>query len=249
MGVGVSSSLLRLALIIVLLGLSWLGESLGWRDDPVKENHPAVLLLSILNDVFKSVGWLLSAICWALLLVTRYWRQVRLEENASWRRHAAVDGVLWVLSSFYWAACVYFAFGHIARHIGSCRLAGESWKESQVDEAQCVDAGGQWTAMDVSGHAFLASLAILLLTEETIRWLTGPINLFIFPSHRMDYKTRRAKLAWYFAVGISWVVTSLWMVLYIRTALWYHTLEEKVLGTALATLYYSVLLTTRLLLR
>lgn len=244
--------ILRLALMVLLLGLVGLGKVLGLRANLFREDHPVGTLLALLNGLFKSAGWALSALCWALLLSTRYWRQVKLEENASWRRHAITDAGLWLAATLYWAVWVYFLIDPMGRHFGECQQLpkhNQPLPSPPLTKAECTALGGSWTDLHISGHAFLASLAILLLAEESIRWLTEPACLFTFPPHRIDCAVRRSQRAWYLAMGVSWALIALWMVLYVRTALWYHTAGEKLIGVALGILYYWMVLLARFALR
>ena len=237
----VRASGLRLLLMGILFGLVALGSKFGQHADDYVEDHPVGMVLRILNTIFKTCGWSITAICWILLLIARYNRQIKLQENASWRRHAAIDTVLWILASIYWAFCVFFIFKHVSDQKGNCILSTTLIK----NRIQCEAMHGKWIPFDISGHAFLCSLGICLLLEEVIRFIGEPVYYFTFHRQPEGPSIRRPKIYWWIATGIASIVILAWMILFIRTALFYHTYEEKLSGMLMGTGFWWFVVATR----
>jgi uncharacterized membrane protein len=225
----------------ILFGLIVLGNKYGQPSDNYAEDHPVGVMLRILNTIFKTRGWLITAICWALLLIARYNRQIKLQENASWRRHATIDTILWVLASIYWAICVFFIFEHVADQKGTCI----SPTVSIQTRTQCEAMHGKWVPFDISGHAFLCSLGICLLLEEVIRFIGEPVYYFTFHRQPEGPPIQRPKVHWWMTVGIASIVILSWMVLFIRTAFFYHNYEEKLSGMLMGTGFWWFVVATR----
>lgn len=237
-------ALLRLSLMSTLFGILWAGRWLDWRQDNYAEDHPVGMFFSGLNLMLKRAGWLLTAFCWAGLLIARYNRQVNLQENASWRRHAVVDSIIWVIGSVYWASVVYFVLKRVAEAFGECIIASSSKVISASKTAtECLHINGKWVPLDISGHTFLCSMAIGILLEEVIRFIGEPVYYFTF--HSTDAKIERAKLYWRVAVIGSLILSLAWLVLFIRTALFYHTFQEKVWGTLMGTGFWWIVVLVR----
>lgn len=244
----VRGSFLRILLVGFLLGTVLLGHKFGSAaGTSQQENNPVGWSLSFLNQVFKDVGWLITIVVWALLLCARYWRQHCLQENASWKRHAGLDIILWIVASLYWGCCVQI-FQLIVRNYGHCDLNALAVADN---EQSCVDAGGMWSPFDISGHAFLCALGICLLVEEVIRFIGEPVYYFTLHTDTTSEQEAacitRAKLYWWSAVGMAGIVVASWSILYVRTAFFYHTIKEKLLGVAIGCAYWTGVVLCRFL--
>lgn len=244
------ASLLRLALLVLLYGTLWAGNRWGSPQDVFIENHPAGRFLRLLNWLFKSFGWLVTAGSWAILLMARGYRQSSLRENVNWRRHTGLDAILWALATVYWYMCVN-TFHLVAGSIGECHLLDSSLLPRSTgpnSRDACLAVNGRWIPLDISGHAFLGSLGICLLLEELIRFVGEPTYYFTL-HHQADPAMRRqirkARGAWWAAVTVALAVVVAWSTLYVRTALHYHVLAEKVVGTIVGSLYWLLVLLTR----
>jgi hypothetical protein len=237
-------SALRVLLAALLFGLIVLGDKLGRHGDDFAEDHPAGIFFGVLNEIFKKTGWLLTASCWALLLAARYNRQIRLQENASWRRHAVVDTSLWILGTIYWITIVHVVFKKVAFNVGDCVLPEGGLVHAEMTSIDCAKMKGNWVPFDISGHAFLGSLGISILLEEIIRFIGEPVYYFTFYS--TDGLVNRAKLFWRVAVIFAICLVSIWLILFARTALFYHTFQEKIWGTIVGLAYWWAIVIIRL---
>lgn len=237
---------LRLMLLVTIFSIVILGSQLHWRDDPIHENDPPDSVFKVLNCLFKQEGWCITLVVWLFLLAAKYTRQVSLQENASWRRHAVVDAVLLGLFWGYWFYATNLVFPMVADNIGEC--AGSSVPSSQqLSREDCENTfKGQWTPFDISGHVFLAAMGIFILAEEIIRAISSPAAHFTFPIHLVDRKVQFARIGWAVAVSCALVVILAWTVLLVRTSLWFHTIEEKILGAIIGTGFWLLELTVRL---
>lgn len=245
------ASLLRLGLILLLYGTLWAGNRWGSPQDVFIENHPAGRLLRHLNWLFKRLGWLITAGSWATLLGARAYRQSSLQENVNWRRHTGLDAVLWMMATVYWYACTSI-FHLVANSMGKCRFPESLTLKELAGAASrntCLAANGQWIPFDVSGHTFLGSLGICLLLEELIRFIGEPTYYFTRHHHQVDstmrFQIRKAQSIWWAAIVLALVVVGAWGTLYVRTALYYHELVEKILGTVIGTFYWLLVVVTR----
>lgn len=246
------SCALRLLLAALLSSILLLGDGLHLRnpDNDYQEDHPTKFLLSLLNTIFKSSGWLITALSWTFLLAARYSRQIQLQENASWRRHAMLDAVLWALASVYWKSCLYL-FRSVAASVGDCRLAS-SLVHAEWDQKTCELASGTWIPFDISGHAFLCTLGICLLLEESIRYIGEPTFYFTFHpsnwSNTPNSTIQRVQRIWWTAVAVSLCVVSTWSLVLLRTAFFYHSLQEKLWGAIIGTAYWCFVVVVRFVL-
>lgn len=238
--------LLRLALAVSVFAIVGCGSQFRRRDDPLRTGHPLSPLFHMLNLIFKRAGWAITFAVWALLLVTRYNRQICLRENASWRRHAVVDAVLMVLFGLYWYGMVGFVFPAVANNFGDCLdKPGPS-----VTRTICVDQlGGKWRPLDISGHVFLASMCIFVLAEEIIRAVSAPAAHFTFPTHMVDQKVQTARVAWTAAISCALVVIIAWKILLVRSSLWFHAMDENIMGVAMGSIFWLLELAIRLIFR
>lgn len=93
---------LRCALSLIIYGIFWICQGVDITGETRRR------LAEILTTVFPTsyCSWYLASAMWAILLVARYCRQAIRQENTTWRRHALVDFLLWLLSWSYWAGCM-----------------------------------------------------------------------------------------------------------------------------------------------
>lgn len=240
---------LRFLLLSGIFGIILFCNLLGLHHAPKLEDNPSNVFFYYLNWFFKRVGWLTTSIMLAILLLTRFYRQHRLAENASWRRHAVVDSGLWTFSWLYWAFIVFYLFPQLSRSNGTCLLPEEEPSAKEWDAKQCLSRSGKWIPLDISGHTFLSSMAICLLSEELIRTISEPMSLFVFPDHLVDSKVQKARVLWNIASSASLLLISIFLLLLIRTALFYHTLKEKLWGAVFGTSFWLFVLAMRFFLR
>ncbi len=153
-------------------------------------------------------GLALLAATWALTLASRYYRQVRLQENATWRRHLLVDALLLalLLLAFYPAALTVLARCLVAPAAPLCThakgslaappcgppeaAAGDSSKSRHFDLNHSLSMEKEppgeeertrvWggALLPVSGRIFLAVLAVAILVEENIRSACEPAKVY-----------------------------------------------------------------------
>ena len=125
---------------------------------------------------------------------------------------------------------------------------GDRIVRAKISQQACVLAHGKWLPFDISGHTFLASLGICLLLEELTRYYGEPVFYFTIHSCQGQSQGRvwRIKAFWWTSVSISVAIVLVWSILYLRTAWFYHTLQEKAWGTAVGTAYWWFVVLVRL---
>lgn len=116
-----------------------------------------------------------------------------------------------------------------------------------TDRSVCIKNGHVWTGFDISGHVFLLTYCIYVITEESANiklevWYEYP-NTIAQENHVTDKLTEREKngLPMLHKMA-SWIVEPLeflslalvlvWTVMIAATSLYFHSFVEKVLGFA-----------------
>ena len=182
---------IAVSLLVVLL--SYFGQNCL-----AAETLPSTVMAG--NDVVRSLGWLLTMICYFLLNFDKIFQSVIL---------VAVYTTNWF--------CLTRFFVLIKRATEKCLAAYDLPSESLDhigEESSCMLDGGYWVeGFDISGHTFLLSFAILLLYPVIL-----PTSLC---------KLLRRLFAGFYCLFCVFMLTV--------TALYFHTMNEKVLA-----LFFSI---------
>ncbi|XP_066243860.1 acyl-coenzyme A diphosphatase FITM2 [Saccopteryx leptura] len=120
-----------------------------------------------------------------------------------------------------WYVCTAI-FSSVEHYTGSCYQspALEGIRKEQRSKQQCHREGGFWHGFDISGHSFLLTFCALMIVEEM--------------AVLQELKTDRSQ-------GLHTAITSLvvalgfltfiWVWMFLCTAVYFHDLPQKVLGT------------------
>ncbi|XP_066090440.1 acyl-coenzyme A diphosphatase FITM2 [Saccopteryx bilineata] len=120
-----------------------------------------------------------------------------------------------------WYVCTAI-FSSVEHYTGSCYQspALEGIRKEQRSKLQCHREGGFWHGFDISGHSFLLTFCALMIVEEM--------------AVLQELKTDRSQ-------GLHTAITSLvvalgfltfiWVWMFLCTAVYFHDLPQKVLGT------------------
>ena len=116
-----------------------------------------------------------------------------------------------------------------------------------TDRSVCIKSGHVWTGFDISGHVFLLSYCIYVITEESANiklevWYEYT-NTIAQENHVMNKLPERVKTGLPLLHKIaSWLIEPLellslalvlvWTVMIAATSLYFHSFVEKVLGFA-----------------
>ena len=216
-----------LLLAIVLLGSTLSAFELS-PDSPFSDRHnPLNLYL-----VKLSWGWTLICIV-PIVLVTSF-----LYSGLNFRmilRHFARLGV----AHLVWMSTTTL-FLVLDSYTGVC-----SDNESILDRSQCIKQGHRWAGFDISGHVFLLTYCIYVITEECASiklevWgeFEGALQ---YENRVMDKLTERMKrLLPQAHIWSSYLINKLevlalteillWTVMVTATSLYFHSFAEKLLG-------------------
>lgn len=127
--------------------------------------------------------------------------------------------------------------------VGTCSA------EEVTDRTVCIRSGHIWTGFDISGHVFLLTYCIFVMTEESSNiklevWYEY-LNVLALENHVVDKLTARAKRILPLMHGVaSWIIEPLellmlalllvWTSMIVVTSVYFHTFLEKCLGFACA---------------
>lgn len=213
-----------MAIMLLLSCVAWLDLSpeSSWLSD---KRNPVNSLL-----VKWSWGWSLLCLCPSVMLTAF------LYSGLQWRQ------VLRHFSRLLVAHCVWFsvtrAFVLLDSAVGTCSDVTHSTR------SQCVEDGSSWVGFDISGHTFLLTYCVYVLTEEVsgLRlevWAEydGALEL----EHRAVNKLggvvgalcRLHALCSPLAHSLELFAAALmtvWVAMVIATSLYFHSMPEKLIG-------------------
>lgn len=117
--------------------------------------------------------------------------------------------------------------------------------EDVVDRSECIKRGHYWYGFDISGHIFLLTYCIYVITEESANikleiWdeYEGALHFENRVVDKFNQKTKQLlpqvhRLVSYFIDKLELLAMTevlLWMVMVIATSLYFHSFAEKLLG-------------------
>lgn len=159
-----------------------------------------------------------------------------LYSGLQWRQ------VLLHLSRLVVAHCVWFsftrAFVFLDNAVGSCS------DSVSTTRSQCVLEDNSWSGFDISGHTFLLTYCVYVLTEEVsgLRWeVWGQYDGSLELEYRAVNKLagmitvlpRLHELSSPLAHSLELLAAALmtvWVTMLITTTLYFHSIPEKLLG-------------------
>jgi len=191
-----------------------------------------------LNQYMVKLSWLwtLTLILAATTFTAPLYSALDLRVTIKHFLRAAVSHVVWFVGTS--------VIDVVHQYSGNCSQAEFATPRS------CARAGHQWFGLDISGHAFLLTYCILVITEEAAN-----VKLELWMRFRKDAlqdevqdKLPNWTRPWFQRLfdltdrvipiveiyGLALVI--LWIVMVMATALYFHLLIDKVLGYLLAVL-------------
>ena len=137
---------------------------------------------------------------------------------------------------------------HLVHHnTGSCS------NDSYDNYESCRWHGFQWEGFDISGHVFLLTYCILVITEEFIpadsmymyTYYDGVLRVARDKGHISDdrlalLKSIRGVVHWLVVMLKCMAVLEIviWLSMMVMTSLYYHTVLEKIVGYVMGVVYW-----------
>ncbi|XP_063281672.1 acyl-coenzyme A diphosphatase FITM2 [Pelobates fuscus] len=134
-----------------------------------------------------------------------------------------------VVGTVIWYLCTRF-FMYVEHITGNCYESEvlAELRSHHKDRHECKVNGGYWHGFDISGHSFLLPFCILTILEET--------------SVLLDKRLERHQLgtainALFLALG---VLSIIWVWMFCCTAIYFHDVWQKMIGTSFGILGWHV---------
>ena len=211
---------------IVLLGSSLCAYELS-PDSPLSDRHnPLNIYL-----VKLSWGWTLICIVPTILITSFLYSGLNFRVILRHFGRLGVAHLIWM--------CITSLFVLIDSYTGVCS------NEGILKRSECIKQGHRWIGFDISGHIFLLTYCIYIITEECANiklevWgeYDGALQ---FQNRVVDKLTDNAKqtlpqvhrLSSYFIDKLEILALAevlLWTVMVMATSLYFHSFAEKILG-------------------
>lgn len=189
---------------------------------------------NLINRVFVRFSW-----AWTLLFLLPmvalssyvYEKAIKMDVLKNLLRVAVAHAIWYVLTT---------AFVLLDHAVGTCANAAYEYKH------ECHKSGSLWHGFDISGHTFLLSYCILIVTEEAIPvrhnvWQQAG-NIISNMGEPIQLQQAYYKISPVMGVlrlyGVVLILLSALMTL--TTNLYFHTMPEKSLGFIIAVLCWYV---------
>ncbi|XP_020644939.3 acyl-coenzyme A diphosphatase FITM2 [Pogona vitticeps] len=135
------------------------------------------------------------------------------------------------LSSLLAGTAIWYACTGVFLHIED--LTGSCYRSSDLDhllkehpsKQQCQQAHGFWHGFDISGHCFLLSYCILMITEE----------ITVMHSVKTSQDPRLQRIVSILFLALSCLLL-IWVWMFFTTAVYFHDISQKVFGTLVGLL-------------
>lgn len=189
---------------------------------------------NIFNQYFVKVGWGWTLASVSLLLVITH-----VVQQSVLRAQSLLQLIRLLTLTFYWYICTH-SFEWLENLTGSCD------KLSLGSKRECMREEGRWEGFDISGHCFLLSLSLTVINEESqvlhniskildraadietkVSQKTTPVSLLSTNYHRLYVRLVMVLLV---------CLNLLWLVMLFVTAMYFHSVPQKVLGMVIAGL-------------
>ncbi|XP_038606630.1 fat storage-inducing transmembrane protein 2 [Tachyglossus aculeatus] len=172
---------------------------------------------NLLNRYFVKVAW--GWTFWLLLpfiALTNY--QLTGSRWAVLRRLSSL-----LVGTAIWYVCTN-VFSQVEHLTGGCYQSAvpdeAARKEPGASKEQCHGGGGFWHGFDISGHSFLLSFCTLVIVEE----------MAVLPEVKTD-RGQGLHVALSVLVVALGFLALVWVGMFLCTAIYFHDLSQKVLGT------------------
>lgn len=243
--------LLRLVYFFFYLASTFVCSLFGPKIGDPKHVVDPSSVFSFINYIFVSTGFLLCfAIVTILVLLNR---SIRPEKMTV--RQKLVEGLIALGATTYWALWRIF-FVWLDQQSGSCRLK-TAVERLALNRKGCVDAGGYWDGLDISGHCFLIALACSFFFDQfadavslLLSKSAGPYGYRSTPQLEaaaisMDQaKPKKGllilKICYAIMLIIAMVVWVSYTALLLHTSIYFHTVWEKVYGICIGFVYWPI---------
>lgn len=188
-----------------------------------------------------SWGWTLMCLVPTVMFTSFLYTGMRWTMVLKHFARVAVSHVIWFILTT--------SFVLLDEVVGTCNGNENSGR------SECKRDGHMWEGFDISGHIFLLTYCILVLTEETagIRWEVWSLyeDVWLREHQVVDKMSNNRKEQLLTLHRIStWPVSLLellamaevllWTVVVTTTSLFFHSILEKLLGFALAFLAWYI---------
>lgn len=251
-----SEHLFRLAYFLLYLLSTFICSLFGPKIGDPKHVVDPSSVFSFINYIFVSQGFLISFSIVTLLLVLN---RLIVPEKVT-NREKIVEGLVALGATTYWALWRIF-FVWLDQQSGGCRLE-KAIERLAHNRAGCVEAGGYWDGLDISGHCFLIALAcsffydqfadaISLLKSRTVRppgYRSTP-QLESAESSTNGTQSKQVLLLLKICYAVlllgAGIVCFTWTALLVHTSFYFHTLWEKVYGVIIGFAYWPMVLFAR----
>lgn len=248
--------LLRLSYFLFYLSSTLICSLFGPKIGDPKHVVDPSSLFSFINYIFVSEGFLISFTLVTLLIVLNR----SIAPGKVTNREKIVEGLIALGATTYWALWRIF-FVWLDQQSGAC-LVKKAIERIAFNRAGCVEAGGYWDGLDISGHCFLIALAcsffydqfadaISLLRLRTVRpagYRSTP-QLEAADTSTNGTKSKQLllflKIAYSVLLLVAVIVWFSWTALLLHTSFYFHTLWEKVYGVAIGFAYWPVVIYAR----
>ena len=186
-----------------------------------------------LNVYFVKISWFWTLVCIFPISVTTGY----LLSGVSIKGVFVSLGRLSVATAVWWILTTFFI--HVDQITGVCSAG-----EDVLDRMSCRKGGHTWIGFDISGHIFLLTYSILVVTEElkalkeiqSLQDVGDDIgDVTSAREHHMHVRDTLKvlkSLSWYFK-SLCFCFMFAAFAMLVATSLFFHTFVEKVLGLAL----------------
>ena len=189
---------------------------------------------NLLNRVFVkfSWGWTLSLLLPMVTLSSYVYEKASKMDVLKNLLRVAVSHVIWYVFTT--------AFVLLDHAVGTCSNATYEYRQ------ECHKNGSMWYGFDISGHTFLLSYCILVITEESIPvsqnvWQQAG-NIISSIGELIHLQKAYYKISSLLSIlrfyGVVLILLSTLMIL--TTNLYFHTMPEKILGFIIAVLCWYI---------
>jgi len=217
-------------IFILVMGLSLLLDDIQMTDSVLTNKQ------NPLNSLLVKWGW-----GWTFTSVGLFLLSSSLVVHGAVFTFHNLKNILYLLvGTVVWFVFAQLLFPYVEHRTGVCQLS------EITDKRSCAKAGYWWTGFDSSGHCFLLLWNILFIAEEvqvfnSIKQIreTGQKNLLSKKdgsgdkSKSTDLQERVEK--WFYLLEYQLLIISLltvvWEIMILVTAVHFHTTAEKLAGS------------------
>ncbi|XP_039258622.2 acyl-coenzyme A diphosphatase FITM2-like [Styela clava] len=181
---------------------------------------------NILNQYFVKFGW-----AWTLALSALYVLTGTVNYYKQYKRKLFNALARSVILTIFWFLFTITLFGAVSRiTYPDCVNYDGKIIENVTDERSCMKLAGKhyWIGFDISGHAFILTLTILMISSELQKqyWKTSERSEGYVGLH----SKAAMDILLPFFYGLNLVLIFIWGISLIATCLYFHVFLSKMLG-------------------